>query len=123
MSVYTQQNLVKVFAELCNSVGKYNSGTWLGTMPQLPSNIEDCNKEEIYQTILALTDKYFQKRKPKSWRSLAMQVGICLSIQSLEDLEQATVETRGRNRMAAYTAGFLTMSDILHLEKMENGYE
>lgn len=119
MSVYTQTNLVKVFAELKNHVGKYNSSHWQGTMPQLPDNIDNSDKEMVYRAILDITDKHFLKRKPKSWQSLAMQVAICLSTQKLDDLEQATVETRGRNRMAAYAAGFLTLKDIKCLEDKE----
>jgi len=121
MSVYTHQNLVKVFAELTAHIGKYDPKYWQGTMPQLPINVDESNKEDIYQTILNVTDKHFLNRKPKSWQSLAMQVAICLSTQSLNELEQATIETRGRNRMAAYAAGFLTMGDILHLETTEKG--
>lgn len=127
MSVYTHQNLVKVFAEVKNQFGKYDAETWRGTMPQVPI-IESKTragmsrvKEDLekYLTIVTITDKHFKTRKPKSWKSLAMQVAICLSTQKTSNMEQSSIETRGRNRLAAYEAGFLTMGDIIVLEGLE----
>ena len=123
MSVYTQHNLTKVFAELKAEVGKYDPETWVGTMPQIPNNIDDADKEVLYQNILDITNKHFKDRKPKGWQSLAMQVAVCLSTQKSENMEQSSVETRGRNRLAAYIAGFLTMKDIAILECSEKGGE
>ncbi len=119
MSVYTPHNLTKVFAELKDEVGKYNSNTWQGTMPQIPNTIEESDKEDLYQLILDRTNHFFKDRKPKGWQSLAMQVAVCLSTQNPERMEQSSIETRGRNRIAAYCAGFLTMADILSLEEEE----
>lgn len=120
MSVYDQHNLTKVFAEIKHHLGKYNPNTWVGNMSSFPNDMNDAEKESIYRTILDNTDKHFKNRKPKSWQSLVMQVAVCLSTEKLDRLDQQpTLETRGRNRVAAYIAGFLTMADIIHLESNE----
>ena len=121
MSVYTHKNLVQVFTELKNQFGKYNYETWQGTMPQAPTGVGKDSIEAAYATIFTTTDKFFKDRKPKSWKSLAMQVGVCLSSQHSDTLEESFIQTRGRNRSAAIEAGFLTMEDTITLEKIEAG--
>lgn len=107
MSVYNHTNLVKVFAEVTQSIGYYDN-TW---------NFDISEFE--WQVVLDNTNHFFTDRKPKDWKSIMYQVKTCLSTDAREVSGQSFVEARGKARNAAYCAGFLTMTDILALEAAE----
>lgn len=121
MSVYTHKNRVALYKEIVAAFGMFKHRTqdpngWANGA-NAPGNISVKDALVIYQEIYdRIVPIHFQKA-PKSNKALANQVAWATTTQ--KDITNGSEPTRRKNRLAAYEAGFMTMSDILYLEQIE----
>ena len=122
--VYTHASRVALYRSLIEKVGIFNLNKWHKAAdkplacPATPSGFNTQAEEALYQEIYdEITPKHFNGRLPKSAKALMQQVRWCMSIQPTENNNQRRLKTR--NRLAAYEAGFMLMSDIVKLEAEE----
>lgn len=75
---------------------------------------------EIYEEICAMhtaTGEVFAgETLPKSYQAVQQQMQFCLTVQP--EMTKPALQMQRRNRLAAYEAGFLSMSQILFLEQV-----
>ena len=121
-SVYNHEIRIKLYEQLYKAFGAFNSNTWTITSgSDSPIGYSSSASIKIYQKIyqkLVFDDKIFDKfgmNNPKSPRALIQQVRWCTTTK--QTITRRYIKTRQANRLAAYEAGFMCMTDILFLEQ------
>lgn len=123
--VWTHETRVYLYRQLLNKVGvAWSRYDWKVKTMRPKDHIMSCaafNKafQEIYDDMESKGFSMFagSDREPKSHLALKQQFEWCVSTQCNKNRGQVCNERW--NRLAAYEAGFLSMSDIVYLESVE----
>lgn len=125
MSVYSHKTRVKMYEILLKLFGPYNPEWQIGDDGKLepevwgPSNVSNQDRDAAYQ--LALSSINWDGNKPpKSYVALIQQVLVMTAIRPRGQSPDDLLRNRLRNRLAAYEAGFITMENIVLLERAWN---
>ncbi len=125
-NIYTHTNRVALYRALIEKVGTYNINDWHFPdgkhlqQPATPCGFNTKQETKLYQEVYnKIVPKHFGNKPPKSARALMLQVKFCLTTQPIVDNGQRRLQTR--NRLAAYEAGFMKMTDIMKLETLAGG--
>jgi hypothetical protein len=124
--VWNNENRERLFELVYQDFGPFNTKDYryAGIAPKtLTKPVFDPIYEEMYQRMIA--DGEFANyglKNPKSKGALQNQVAWATTHQDLSnssDITRMQRKMRNRNRDAAYRSGWMTLHDIIELEKME----
>lgn len=122
--VYNNTIRVRLYELLLDEIGPFDRNNWrITSADRSPTNYTTTQTIELYDQMydrMVNKDRLFEKEEmtaPSPNEGLPKQVDWCTTTQDVHRMNKGQLKMQRQNRLAAYEAGWMSMDDIVFLER------